>query len=295
MNSTTNSATAIKTSLEAAGFCVAFMSYTQYICTMQRINAADKLPTPATVPFEPQSVLIIAFQDFAGELRLRYMGKIAPVPVLPEFLNGSSRQRLQDILLDAASAFRIEGVGGVSKKLLASFSGLGKYGYNTLCYVDGFGSFCSLDAYYTDIPCKENDREYEITSMDTCASCGRCIKNCATGALEKPYTVNSVNCLYSLNSKTDPIPEWVPPAVHHAMMGCIRCQEVCPINKKTPAPMLQALELDESESDALLSIPADELPTGLIQKLSNYGLSRHLISVAGRNARLVIEAKGLCD
>jgi DNA-3-methyladenine glycosylase I len=283
--------------MEEAGFRAALIPYSKLISSIRKSALPGVTdPPPAPDSIDPQSVLAIAFPDTAGGLRLIYDGKEVVVPILPEFLNAFTRRRLKYELnrIAAMNGVRLEYARGISHKMLAVISGLGRYGYNTLCYVDGYGSYCSLDAYYTNICCDDADGDLCVQSLDTCASCGRCVKNCATGALERPYYVNDERCLYAINSGSEPMPDWLSPGVHHALLGCIRCQEKCPVNIAAPPPVSEALVLNEAESDELLNTPPENLSDELVQKLTDYGMSRHMISLAGRNALLVIEANRSC-
>jgi epoxyqueuosine reductase len=287
--------------LETVGFRASFMSFSNLtkipklheaylgVCQNKESASPGRLPLPPDVGFEPRSLLIVAFADSGGGLALDYNGKRITIPIPPEFLNGSVRQRLRDTLKEITAGYQWVGTKGIPLKLLANSCGLGKYGHNTLCYVDKFGSYCSLEAYYTDIPCE--DKDCATATMTTCETCGRCSKNCATGALSG-RVVDASRCLYAQNMRNQPMPDWLSPKVHHTLIGCIRCQEICPVNKLTPAAMEKDLELNQAETESLLSLPSEELPPELVQKMLNYGILPRLIPVAGRNAKLVIEARG---
>ncbi|MHA1499274.1 MAG: hypothetical protein ACTSXN_07380 [Promethearchaeota archaeon] len=58
-------------------------------------------------------------------------------------------------------------------KLLAVSSGIGTYGRNNICYIEGMGSFCTLHAYYTNYK-MENDSWHELKMMDHCENCTYC-------------------------------------------------------------------------------------------------------------------------
>ena len=65
------------------------------------------------------------------------------------------------------------------------------------------------------------------------------------------------------------------------------------MNKALTKGKKETLELSEAETEILLSHPSDELPPELVKKLLNYGLWEMFISLAGRNARLALEAIGI--
>jgi epoxyqueuosine reductase len=87
------------------------------------------------------------------------------------------------------------------------------------------------------------------------------------------------------------MPDWLQPDVHHALIGCMRCQEVCPANKNVPAYDKGVIMLNETESEAFLAQDKEKMPPELIKKLMDYGwVSEKFLPVAGRNARLLLDA-----
>jgi epoxyqueuosine reductase len=289
--------------LESVGFRAAFMPfaaiikipklYEAYINaighTQSKTDKQSPLPQPPSLSFEVRSFLVVAFSDSAAELCLKYKGKRISIPIPPEFINESTRQQLQDTLKDALAKHQYIKTREIPLKLLAVSSGLGRYGHNTLCYVDGFGSYCSLESYYTDIPCE--DKDWNLAVLDNCETCARCAKNCATGALGGPFIMDGDRCLYAQNMSSQSMPDWLSPEIHHTLIGCLRCQEACPINQSSPAPAMESLKLSELETEALLSLSPDVLAPRLLKKFKDYGMTQKIISVAGRNAKLFIEAK----
>jgi len=248
---------------------------------------------PPDLPFEPQSFLVVAFQSPGGEIRLRYKGKDVLLPVPPAYLDESVKQRLRKILDSAADGFQLAEAKAISLKLLAVLSGLGKYGRNALCYSQEYGSFCNFDAYYTNIPCEEKAKPPSL--MDQCANCGLCIDSCPNGALGGQLIIDVSRCLTLWNEHDGPMPDWLMPDIHHAAIGCMRCQEVCPANKTALKTKKDPLVLDEAETEALLSSPPADVPVDLTKKLLDYGLWEMFIPLAGRNIKLALhalEAKG---
>ena len=248
---------------------------------------------PPDIPFKPLSILVIAFQSPAGEISLIHGGKRVLLPIPPTYLDGSTVHRLGETLKSVASGYQLAEAKAVSLKLLAVLSGLGKYGRNALCYLEGYGSFCNFEAYYSDIPC--SDGAHEPALMDSCASCDLCIANCPNDALGGQLIIDISRCLTLWNEHDSRMPDWILPGVHHAVAGCLRCQEVCPVNKSVYKSKKETLELSEAESEALLSSSSDDLPSELIKKLLDYGLWEMFIALIGRNVRLAAVNKiALC-
>jgi epoxyqueuosine reductase len=187
---------------------------------------------------------------------------------------------------------------GISQKLLAVMGGLGRYGRNNICYINGFGSHCSLSAFYTDIPYSGMTGE-AFNFMEQCKNCGICKKKCPTGAIYGSVTdvpvINADLCLNKYTYRLDPIPEEIPIKAFNALIGCWLCQESCPANKNLPMESAAGLdlglgfclELNEAETAAFLAYNTP-MPPELIEKLKNFFKNDHLLSVAGRNAALVL-------
>ena len=244
---------------------------------------------PPDIPFKPLSFLVIAFQSPAGEISIKYKGKEVLLPIPPTYLDDPIKHRLNEILKSATDGYQLAEAKAISLKLLAVLSSLGKYGRNALCYLDGYGSFCNFDAYYTDIPC-ENDA-HEPMLMELCEACGLCIENCPNDALGGSLIIDMSRCLTVWNEHNGPLPDWLSPGVHHAAVGCMRCQEICPANKALLRNKKEPLELSEAETETLLSSPSAELPPELVKKLLDYGLWEMFVNLAGRNIKLALLAR----
>lgn len=295
---------AVLDQLRAAGFRAAFLPY-HYISHIA--NTYEDLPSrsgktafiqdtvrffrehqPPDIPFEPLSFLVVAFPGEASQVILNHKGKRVTVPIPPNYLDDTEETRkLNDILNQAAAGHRFADVRGMSNKLLAVYSGLGKYGRNNVCYVDDFGSYCNLKAYYTSIPCK--DVIHPLSFLDSCESCGLCRDNCPTGAIGPDSVINAEKCLTWFNENRSPLPDWIPQDVHHSLIGCLRCQEICPHNKPITVSDRYTLELSESETEELLSSETGSLPDAIMQKLIQFGLGQFFTYVTGRNARLIVD------
>ena len=116
-------------------------------------------------------------------------------------------------------------------KTLAVSAGLAQYGRNNICYVTGMGSFVNLFSYYTDIP-YDTDDVNEQPVMKSCDTCRLCLNACPTGSIrETPFIIDAEHCLTYLNENGGPFPGWVDPAWHNAIVGCMKCQNVCPQNR----------------------------------------------------------------
>lgn len=161
-------------------------------------------------------------------------------------------------------------------KLLASRSGLVEYGKNNITYVRGMGSFMRLTAVYSDAPC-EIDSWQETKMMTACQDCVSCQKACPTGAISPDrFLLHAERCLTYHNEKEGsiPFPEWIKPEWHNCIVGCIRCQAVCPENKPFLDIVGETAEFSEEETNLLLkAMPAEKLPEETLAKMKLLSLT----------------------
>lgn len=302
MNENYSICTDILDKLKSAGFPAAFLPYD---CLTKIAEIYNKLPlirenTPfiqgavkrfhdnfqPDISFKPLSFLIAAFKCEPAIIMLNINGKQTAINIPPIYLyDAEQRQKFNELLKSVSQGFQIALTKGISQKLLAVLSGLGKYGRNNICYINEFGSFFCLYTYYTNIPC--DDISYPVTFLDNCESCDLCRQNCPTGAIDQYSVINAEKCLTLYNERKEVIPDWIPQNIHHTLIGCLRCQEICPHNKPI-TENLHTLELNESETQAFLYSDPEAYPYDLMQKLKQFGFNDFLTSVAGRNALLAL-------
>jgi epoxyqueuosine reductase len=160
-------------------------------------------------------------------------------------------------------------------KTLAVRSGLGKYGRNNICYIEGMGSFHRLAAFYSDMPC-EDENWSEPTSMKVCQTCRACAKACPTGCIpEDRFLIHADRCLTHFNESAEALPEWINPEWHNSLLGCMECQKACPVNKPFLTLTREAPEsFDDDETQQILKgEPLESLSPGLKAKLESLCLT----------------------
>ena len=173
-------------------------------------------------------------------------------------------------------------------KLLAVHSGLARYGRNNIAYIDGWGSFFRLKAFFSDIPCIE-DNWQEVRMMEFCNKCVACINKCPTGAIHQDrFLISAEKCLTFFNEKSDNFPRWVNPAWHNCFIGCMICQDVCPANKDYTEYIVPGGEFSEKETLMILKgVLKDKLPLDTIEKLKKlYLLDEY--NILQRNLEVLI-------
>jgi epoxyqueuosine reductase len=164
-------------------------------------------------------------------------------------------------------------------KLLAVHSGLAFYGKNNIAYVQGMGSFMRLTAVYSDMPC-ERDQWQEAKMMNSCKDCTLCRSACPTGAITKNrFLLHAEKCLTYHNEKESriPFPNWIKPEWHNCIVGCIKCQAVCPQNKAYLGQIGETTEFTQEETELLLKGKLrDQIPSATIEKMKALSLTDYL-------------------
>ena len=179
-------------------------------------------------------------------------------------------------------------------KTLAVRSGLGRYGRNNICYIPGMGSFFRLAAFYSDMP-YEQDRWGTPEMMRICQTCKSCMDNCPTRCISTDrFLIHADRCLTHFNENENPLPGWINPEWHNALLGCMVCQEVCPLNKEFLEKTQDALErFNQAETDEILSgTPQENLEPATLSKLKSLCLAdSDVYPLLKRNLSLLLKKK----
>jgi epoxyqueuosine reductase len=157
-----------------------------------------------------------------------------------------------DLGLDASQA----GLLNAPLKSLAAAAGLISYGRNNLGYVPGLGSFVQLIGIVTGFGLEPDGEllRIEDRSLGACESCRACAKACLTGAIDRRrFLVRAERCFTLFSESKDPFPETLSPSSGDCLIGCLRCQEVCPANKGLLRREHTGLVFDGRETEAMLS------------------------------------------
>ncbi len=184
----------------------------------------------------------------------------------------------------------LERTRSVHFKLLAVRSGLGKYGRNNLCYVEGMGSLHRLWGFFTS--CKLEDNWNEIRMMQTCENCRECMKSCPNHCIsEESFVIDAGRCVSLYNEIEGEFPDWMNPQAHNSLIGCMRCQSVCPVNRSALATTERLEDVTEEETrKILIGEPDQELLSSLSKKLGNIYPTRSTASfqILTRNLRALL-------
>lgn len=247
-----------------------------------------------------RSILIVA--TFAPLLRVHFQYRGARIPAMMPpnyYISGLTRAMLLDEIrsrIIPKSDCRIDRIDHrFYLKLLAVRSGLARYGRNNICYVEGMGSFITLHAYLTDYSF-ETDHWNELGMMPLCHQCQVCIRNCPTSAISADRFIIAVDrCIPLYNEIEGEFPDWIPPAAHNSVMGCMTCQSQCPANHKPMQCVEEIEDISEEETRQFINgDPNDNVLKSVSRKLKIPYLveSKDTVGVVCRNIRALVEDPG---
>jgi epoxyqueuosine reductase len=242
---------------------------------------------------EIKSLFIITVPQPQYKIIFHWNKKEVPLIIPPTYLYSkavidSNLELLAKIL--NPSGFNVE-YALVPQKTLAVRVGLAQYGRNNITYVPNMGSFHRPTVYYSDFPYEE-DGWQELQVMELCNECSACRRNCPTGAIPTDrFLLRVEKCLTFHNEHPAdvPFPDWIDPAWHNCLVGCMRCQNVCPANKKVLKWIEPGPSFSEDETKMLVSGKAmDELPEETRKKIEKHDLENYLY-VYPRNLGVILK------
>ncbi len=245
---------------------------------------------PADLP-GARSILVVAVPTPPMRLHFHGRGGRVPVVVPPTYVSYTRRtEETQAVLAGwlAAEGLRLA-KPRLPLKTLAVRSGLAEYGRNNIAYVPGMGSFLQLVGAFSDLPC-EADPWREPKALERCDSCVTCVRRCPTGAIaEDRFLIRAERCLTYHNEAAADFPDWIDPAWHHCLVGCMRCQSVCPENRTVRGWCEDRAEFSERETALLLARTSlEELPEATAAKLRALEINEDHRQLC-RNLAMVLE------
>jgi epoxyqueuosine reductase len=253
--------------------------YTSYLTPFQY--------TPPESDSSAQSVIMIAMPQNISIVLFKQDGKTFKAVIPPAYFSRKVRKTCIDILSELFGSNIESKRAFLPLKLLTVRSGLGRYGRNLLCYVDSMGSFARLEAFY--IPYQpDRDDWKQKEKLPQCENCNKCIMNCPTQCIQKEeIMMDAGRCITHFNENRGAFPIELHPKAHNAIVGCVRCQTVCPVNR----PLLKEKTTVETFSEEETGLILDNKPDAskaLTEKLTHLDLDEYK-AVLSRNLKALIK------
>jgi epoxyqueuosine reductase len=181
-------------------------------------------------------------------------------------------------------------------KAVAVRLGLARYGRNNVTYVPGMGSYVQLVGALTDsvLGLPEGWQPQPYALLPECDSCEACGSACPTGAIgEGRILLHAERCLTNFNELPGDWPDWLVPAWHNCLLGCLYCQEACPQNLGCLAVEEADVVFDLEETSALLAGAAkrsSRVWERIGSTVAQLGLQEYE-AVLGRNLRALVSGR----
>ncbi len=255
--------------------------YEKYLSSF-KFDVATSLPKAC-------SIIITAAPQPQRKITFHFNGQTYPVIIPPTYYADTDSQiknMLQNILDPNDYQFY---PAALPLKLLAVCSGLARYGKNNIAYVEGLGSFVRLKAFLSDMPTDRGEWA-EPRLMKECDKCKACPNGCPTKAIVSDrFLIHAERCITFLNEWREEFPEWIDPAWHNSLIGCMKCQLACPVNKRFIKWVEEGEAFNEAETELILNgVPLDRIPPETAHKLDRSYMLDYL-DVLPRNLRALLK------
>jgi len=238
---------------------------------------------------QAESVIIAAVFQPKTSLEFELSGKKYYVIIPPTYIYNTDKE-----IVDIMSPYLDQHGYHISDallptKLLAVRCGMAKYGRNNITYIDGWGSYYRLRAFFLNLPCTD-DHWQEPEAMDLCSKCTACIAKCPTRAINRDrFLVDAGKCLTFFNEASYEFPKWLDRTWHNSLVGCMICQDVCPANKDHTSWVMPGGDFSEEETVMILDgVAQDKLPANTAAKLQRVNMLDYYYALK-RNLGVLIE------
>ncbi len=246
-----------------------------------------------------KSLVLIAIPKPAYGLKFEYKGKARTAVLPPTYVD--YKPTFKKIQAEAYAAFgkdkyRIEIIDAPLKSL-AVLTGLAKYGRNNIVYVPEMGSYFQLVGLVTDMLLEPenttNTLNIQDNLMSICSGCSACLKACPTGAIkEDRILLHAEKCYTPLSERAGELPPHILPPSVECLIGCMKCQDVCPKNIGKLHFIEAPFELTADDMDFLMENFDNKAPQWkkICEKFHMLKMSENT-SIYIRNLRRLVDIK----
>ncbi|MGB7296871.1 MAG: 4Fe-4S double cluster binding domain-containing protein [Candidatus Aminicenantales bacterium] len=245
----------------------------------------------------PKSILIVAVPLPAHILSFSVAGKTVETILPPTYVR--YRRIFEEVRDDLGAALadlgcRVE-LLNAPLKALGNRLGLLSHGRNNIGYIEGLGSYFQLVGLVSDKRIDErclSPRAVEKL-LPRCRDCRLCAKACPTGAIDRERILIHAEKCYTLFSESPkPIPEGLKLPSPKCLIGCLRCQQVCPENKGLLRHEKAAVSFDSDETAAFLGLSGESrrIVDRVQTKFHKLGLTEG-IPVFARNLEFMLKLR----
>ncbi len=119
-----------------------------------------------------------------------------------------------------------------------------------------------------------------------CERCHACQRRCPTGAITgESFLLHAERCITYFNESPGDFQSGFSPRWQHTLVGCMRCQEICPENRGWLAQAEELGEYSDEETALILSgAPYGNLPAETAEKWGRLGMGEDY-AILVRNLR----------
>jgi len=244
----------------------------------RRVSFIDRF-IPADLPFEPKSVIVVVTPSPKMAIEFSIGGRPFQAILPPSYADmGPADAKVLAYIREHLTPLGhfAEEAEWLPLKPLATHCGLALYGRNNIGINDEFGSYMRILAYFSDIECGDTFWR-PLGRLPQCETCHACVECCPTGAIDPVRNIIDADiCLTWINEKPDDFPDWLSPDAHNCLVGCLKCQDCCPLNAENRKHATLGGSFSQDETTELLAhVQGDPYSKALQAKIDGIGISRY--------------------
>lgn len=245
--------------------------------------------------FTPNSIVTVVWKLKMANVVFHYKGRIVHSNIDDAYMYSMEEELIETLFKE--EGLTIKDYFWLPLKRLANCAGLVEYGRNNIAFTEDWGSLIRIKAYFSDIEA-ESWEWREAKNMELCSSCGSCVNNCPTGALNNDcFIVDTDKCISFYNENgSKPLPEWIPKTAHCRLVDCMKCQDVCPKNIEVLTSITDTIVFSEDETETILSgLDYQNYSESIKEKLRFFNNQNYNIDFIPQNLKALLENPNTCS